>query len=99
MLSSSAEGLNILPPVAVFPALVSKVLLRPCLLASLASSFFFAAKIEGSVLSIGGGGAGGGAGGAGILGLPNPGNRLIVSLTSCKVDTVLSPNCSNPEEL
>ena len=89
MLSSSAEGLNILPPVTSCPALVNKVPLRPLLFASLASKFFFACAIAGSVLSIGGGGSGGGGGGAGILGLPNPGNRLIVLLTSCKVDTVL----------
>ena len=82
MLSSSAEGLNILPPVAVFPALVSKVLLRPCLLASLASSCFFAAAIEGSVLSIGGGGAGGWVGVGGGVGTPSspPSTPKILSL-------------------
>ena len=60
--------------------------LRPLRAASLASNFFFAAAIEGSSRSIGGGGGGGGGGGAGALGPPNPGNRLMVSLTSYKVD-------------
>tara|TARA_R100001480_G_scaffold62719_1_gene74958 strand:- start:344 stop:541 length:198 start_codon:yes stop_codon:yes gene_type:complete len=60
--------------------------LRPLRAASLASNFFFASAIDGSVLSIGGGGGGGGGGGAGALGAPNPGKILMVSVTSYKVD-------------
>ena len=41
--------------------------------------------MAGSVLSIGGGGGAGGGGGDGAP-PPNPGNRLMVSVTSYKVD-------------